>query len=48
MTEATKRLGMLKSEGPYSHLRGQSEFSGAKSFPGPRMALVSSRDLENV
>ena len=31
--EATKRCGTLKSEGPYSHVVGQSAFWGEKSFP---------------
>src|ERR1035437_9156377 len=48
MMDATKRCGVWKAEGPYSQVLGQREFAGTKSFPGPRMALPSSSDLENV
>ena len=47
-TEAVKRCGTLKSEGPFSHELGQRASWGEKSFPVPRMLLVSSRALDQV
>src|SRR5579862_1724132 len=48
-TEVTRRRGVLKPEGPYSHAKAQYGFSGYWSpFPVPRIALPLSIDLDHV
>src|ERR1700694_3213983 len=47
-TEATRRSGVLKADGPYSHFRLQYGFSGYVSVAVPRIALPLSSAFDHV